>query len=752
MSIKFEITKQNNIHFGIAAAVAALTGYFTSASWWVILLFAAAYFGLVNVKLELPVKLSWLWAAILLVIGAILSVFSVQYVLLTDEDFVKTTDMVCVVNVVLALAIYLVILFITNNTRLTCTIASIAILAFGFIDYFVYEFRGNEFTYADLKSAGTGLSVVTKYRFVIDYKFLYVILAAVLYIMLVRRIEVQFESAVHMRIISILLTIICVLYVIMNSMSLNTETWEKKGTYRNGYLLNFVLGIRDSFVKAPDGYSKAAVDKIAGNFKETDSSYSQSDAKNPTIIVIMNESFADLSVVGDFETNTQVTPFMDSLSENTLKGYALSSVYGAKTPNSEWEFETGNSMAFLPDGSVVYQQYINDDPTSIVSNLKNIGYTTVAMHPYYATGWSRNKVYPHLGYDETYFIDDFDQTKILREYITDQELYDKIIDRYEKKSDDEKLYIMGVTMQNHGGYGERYDNFNQKVYKVGASYTDANQYLSLLNESDKALENLITYFKGVDVELEFTSVDADVVRGWVLSLMDEGRAETTVNRKLSSLRSFYHYLLRQKLVAVDPVAKVVGPKKKKPLPVFVRDEAMSQLLDGFEFPQTFEGVRDKTMLEVFYSTGMRRAELIALRDGDVDFSALVIKVTGKRNKQRLIPFGDRLQEALSVYLQERTRFYSGECEAFFIRKGGVRLSPSSVNYIVKRYLSKVVTLKKKSPHVLRHTFATSMLNHQAELEAVKELLGHESLTTTEVYTHTTFEELKQVYEQAHPRA
>lgn len=266
------------------------------------------------------------------------------------------------------------------------------------------------------------------------------------------------------------------------------------------------------------------------------------------------------------------------------------------------------------------------------------------------------------------------------------------------------------------------------------------------------LDEFEAYFKGVDVELEFTSVDADVVRGWVLSLMDEGRAETTVNRKLSSLRSFYHYLLHQKLVAVDPVAKVVGPKKKKPLPVFVRDEAMNQLLDGFEFPQTFEGVRDKTMLEVFYSTGMRRAELIALRDGDVDFSALVIKVTGKRNKQRLIPFGDRLQEVLSVYLQERARFYSGGCEAFFIRKGGVRLSPSSVNYIVKRYLSKVVTLKKKSPHVLRHTFATSMLNHQAELEAVKELLGHESLTTTEVYTHTTFEELKQVYEQAHPRA
>lgn len=502
MNIKFEMTRQKNILFGIFTILAAVVGYFTSADWWVIVLFAAVYFGLINMKLKLPMSFSWLWAAILLVGGAALSVFSVQYVLLDAEDFVKTTDMICLVNVALAMVIYLVILIICNNVTWTCTIASIAILVFGFIDYFVYEFRGNEFTYADLKSAGTGLSVVTKYRFTIDYKFLYVLLGLILYITLVRRAEVEFESAIHMRIISVLLGIICVLYVIMNSMSLNTETWEKKGTYRNGYLLNFVLGIRDSFISAPDGYSKEIVDKIAENYSDTDSSHSQSDAKDPTIIVIMNESFADLSVVGDFETNTQVTPFMDSMYKNTLKGYALSSVYGAKTPNSEWEYLTGNSMAFLPDGSVVYQQYISDDPTSLVSNLKNIGYTTVAMHPYYETGWSRNKVYPHLGYDETYFIDDFDQTKILREYITDQELYDGIIDRYEQKSDDEKLYIMGITMQNHGGYGEKYDNFNQKVYRLGESYTDGNQYLSLLHESDEALENLITYFQNVDDPVE----------------------------------------------------------------------------------------------------------------------------------------------------------------------------------------------------------------------------------------------------------
>ena len=266
------------------------------------------------------------------------------------------------------------------------------------------------------------------------------------------------------------------------------------------------------------------------------------------------------------------------------------------------------------------------------------------------------------------------------------------------------------------------------------------------------LDEFEVYFKGVDEELDFTKVDADLIRGWVLSLMEEGCAETTVNRKLSSLRSFYRYLLRQKVVAVDPAAKVVGPKKKKPLPVFLRDEDMDSLLEENGLAQTFEGIRDRTMLDVFYSTGIRRAELIALKDADVDFSSLVIKVTGKRNKQRLIPFGVRLKEVLESYLAERNRFYAGACETFFIRKQGEPLSPSSVNYIVKRYLSRVVTLKKKSPHVLRHTFATTMLNHHAELEAVKELLGHESLTTTEVYTHTTFEELKQVYEQAHPRA
>ena len=260
------------------------------------------------------------------------------------------------------------------------------------------------------------------------------------------------------------------------------------------------------------------------------------------------------------------------------------------------------------------------------------------------------------------------------------------------------------------------------------------------------------YLEKTEAELDFTKVHADVVRNWISELMDEGRTATSVNRKLSSLRSFYRFLLRRKEITVNPMLKIVGLKKKKPLPSFVREKDMNRLLDGLSFDEGFEGCRDRTILEMFYATGMRLSELIGLDDVDVDLSARLIKVTGKRNKQRLIPFGDELAEDLLIYIKVRDDAFPDGVEAFFIRKNGKRMYPMQVYRIVKRNLSKVVTLKKKSPHVLRHTFATAMLNDNAELRAVQALLGHESLATTEVYTHTTFEELKKVYEQAHPRA
>ena len=247
-------------------------------------------------------------------------------------------------------------------------------------------------------------------------------------------------------------------------------------------------------------------------------------------------------------------------------------------------------------------------------------------------------------------------------------------------------------------------------------------------------------------------VDAELIREWIVSLMDRGYTSTSVNRKLSSLRTFYKYLLKQGEVVVDPLCRIKGPKNKKTLPVFLKESEMNRLLDETDFGKGFKGCRDRLVIEMFYATGMRLSELIGLDNKDVDFSASLLKVTGKRNKQRLIPFGDELRDLMLGYIDIRNETIPVRSEAFFIKEDGKRLYKNLVYNLVKRNLSKVATLKKKSPHVLRHTFATTMLNNEAELGAVKEILGHESITTTEVYTHATFEELKKVYKQAHPRA
>ena len=500
--IKLEYDKKNNIRAAIAIILAIVMYVTIGFHIGVLIAYGLLYYLIKSLKIDLDQRCPWLWTAILFVSGAIFTTFSIQYMLLDSELFQRMSDLKWVLNVLCCLVVYLVVQLFTNNAGLSCIISHTSLLSFAFINYFVYLFRGNEFTFSDIRSIGTGLSVAGNYKLQLNDRGAYAIFGAALFIAFVRKCHVKFARAWQMRIIDAMLAAICVIIVGMAAYDVNTETWEQKGTYRNGYILNYILGIRDSFIAQPDGYSEEAIQKLEKKYSSNDKDYSKTDIKDPTIIVIMNESFSDLSVLGDLQTNIPLTPFIDSLKENTTKGYALSSVFGAKTPNSEWEYLTGNSMAFLPAGSVVYQQYISDTPTSIVSNLKDDGYTCVAMHPYYATGWSRNQVYPKIGYDEMHFIDDFDQTKILREYITDQELYDKIIERYESRGANEKLYLMGITMQNHGGYGEPYDNFYEGCYKIGRSYTDANQYLSLVHESDKAVKNLIEYFSKVDDPVE----------------------------------------------------------------------------------------------------------------------------------------------------------------------------------------------------------------------------------------------------------
>lgn len=266
------------------------------------------------------------------------------------------------------------------------------------------------------------------------------------------------------------------------------------------------------------------------------------------------------------------------------------------------------------------------------------------------------------------------------------------------------------------------------------------------------LIQLEEYIKNNSEELTLTEVDADIIRQWIIDLTKRGYTTSSVNRKLSSLRSFYKFLLLKQEIIKDPTRKINGPKKKKPLPIFLKEKEINKILEETNFKEGFIGIRDQMIIEMFYATGIRLSELIGLDNKDINFEDSLIKVKGKRNKERLIPFGDELKESMLRYISVRDETITVKSEAFFIKENGERLYNALVERLVKRQLSKVVTLKKKSPHVLRHTFATAMLNNEANLNAIKEILGHTSLAATEVYTHTTFEELKNIYKLAHPRA
>lgn len=260
------------------------------------------------------------------------------------------------------------------------------------------------------------------------------------------------------------------------------------------------------------------------------------------------------------------------------------------------------------------------------------------------------------------------------------------------------------------------------------------------------------YFKNLNTELEWESVDADVIRDWMESMMDSGLTAASVNGRLSAVRSFYRFALKKGLVENDPAHTITGPKKEKPLPKFIREKDMDRLLQPEMWGDTYKDMCARTIILLFYETGMRVGELVMLDDEMVDLDNRQLKVTGKRNKQRIIPFGAELEQALRDFVRLRDEQVERTEKGFFVTEKGQRVTYEQVRRMVKNHLGRVTTQQKRTPHVLRHTFATTMLNHEAGLESVKQLLGHESLATTEIYTHTTFEQLKKVYEKAHPRS
>jgi integrase/recombinase XerC len=281
-------------------------------------------------------------------------------------------------------------------------------------------------------------------------------------------------------------------------------------------------------------------------------------------------------------------------------------------------------------------------------------------------------------------------------------------------------------------FEKRYSNNTLIAYRA-----DLSQFIQFLNESIG--------------DFDFKTLTQKQIRTWVIYLMDHGISPRSINRKLTTLKSFYKYLLREQIVELNPVRLVTTPKVGEKLPSFVQEEHLNNLLDNNIFPNNFEGIRDKLIISLLYGTGIRVSELRDLKINNIDKKSGLIKVLGKRGKERIIPYPKEILNSLNNYNKVRNEI-SPDNENLLVTSKGEPVYGKLIYRVVTKYLSLVTTMTKKSPHVLRHSYATHLLNHGANLNAVKELLGHANLSATQVYTHTTFERLKEIYKQAHPRA
>lgn len=266
------------------------------------------------------------------------------------------------------------------------------------------------------------------------------------------------------------------------------------------------------------------------------------------------------------------------------------------------------------------------------------------------------------------------------------------------------------------------------------------------------LRQFCEFLESEDIDC-WDKVSAKTIRKWMVQLLNDGKTPVTIHKKISALKSFFRFLMREQILDSNPAAGVVIPKKNKRLPVFVKEKEMDELLDTVPFNDDFEGIRDKFIISLLYATGMRLSEMVNLRLDSIDMGQKVIKVLGKRNKERIIPYFSELEKDIRGYLSARSEYFpNAGTKILILTSKGKPVYPKLIYRVVNRYLALVSTINKKSPHVIRHTFATTLLNHGADLNAIKELLGHANLSATEIYTHNSFEKLNSIYKQAHPRA
>ena len=404
----------------------------------------------------------------------------------------------------LAWIIYLAIGHMCAAARILLGIA----MVFGITNHYVMKFRSTPFVPWDIFSVRTATSVAENYDFTPDMRMVIVTLIFIAAMSLVRFLKKAPKIKLQVRLGTLLVSVL-VTCLFVNT--LQKEDFQTKHylypflftpaymTEVNGMAVTFAMNLAYVVVDKPQGYSAKDAQKTLKSYEKTEDT-KQDTQDLPNIIVIMDEAFSDLAVIGDLQTNEDYMPFMHEMQQgqkNTITGYAQVSVCGGNTANSEFEFLTGDTMAFLPSGSIAYQQYVKQDTPSLASYLKGLGYATYAQHPYYASGWDRERVYPLLGFEHMDFIDDYTNVSYVRKYISDASDMQHIIETYEKKEAGKPAFIFNVTMQNHGGYTDVYPNFENDIQ---AQYNSAalNQYLSLIRKTDAALEDLVSYFSKAD--------------------------------------------------------------------------------------------------------------------------------------------------------------------------------------------------------------------------------------------------------------
>lgn len=445
----------------------------------------------------------------------------------THNPFVEVRPWAQLFNVVLFELMAGIIFCFTGRLRAAYRIEAVVAMIFGIANAYVMRFRTNPIVPWDIFSWKTAASVVNNYDFTPDVRMVIVTIIFILFIVACHFIRVDLKKIVIWKRLIPGVTLVVALAVFANV--LQQESFQNSHRLYNklftpvfmtevdGIPVTFVMNLAYMSIDKPQGYQAAEAKNLLQEY-ETQSGAVDGDQAGqlegitvsednmqqtedlPNIIVVMNESFSDLGVLGELETNRDYMPYLHSLQQgapNTVTGMLNVSVCGGNTANSEFEFLTGNTMAFLPQGSVPYQQYINGERETLASHLKKLGYQTVATHPYNATGWERDTVYPWMGFDRSIFLEGYGNAARVRNYVSDDSCVDKIIEFYEHKNDGQPLFVFNVTMQNHGGYQDFFSNFTPEI-TAGLNNFSLDQYLSLVELSDQSLEKLISYFSKVD--------------------------------------------------------------------------------------------------------------------------------------------------------------------------------------------------------------------------------------------------------------